>query len=36
VGVSVGVAVHPAHGCDFDGLLHQADVAMYRRKTRVP
>jgi diguanylate cyclase (GGDEF)-like protein len=36
VGVSVGVAVHPAQGCDFDVLLHAADVEMYRSKTRVP
>ncbi len=35
VGVSIGVAVHPSHGCDFDDLLHTADVAMYRSKTRV-
>jgi diguanylate cyclase (GGDEF)-like protein/PAS domain S-box-containing protein len=35
VGVSIGVAVHPAHGCDFDVLLHTADVAMYRSKARV-
>ncbi|WP_448614873.1 diguanylate cyclase domain-containing protein [Modestobacter sp. URMC 112] len=36
VGTSVGVAVHPQDGCDFDVLLHSADVEMYRSKTRVP
>ena len=35
VGASVGVAVHPRDGCDFDVLLHNADVQMYRSKTRV-
>ncbi len=35
VGASVGVAVHPQDGCDFDVLLHTADVAMYRSKAQV-
>jgi diguanylate cyclase (GGDEF)-like protein/PAS domain S-box-containing protein len=36
IGVSVGVAVHPANGCDVDVLLRTADVAMHRSRTRVP
>ncbi len=35
VGVSIGIAVHPQQGCDFDGLLHIADLHMYRSKLRV-
>jgi diguanylate cyclase (GGDEF)-like protein/PAS domain S-box-containing protein len=35
MGVSVGIAVHPQEGCDFDSLLHIADLHMYRSKLRV-
>jgi diguanylate cyclase (GGDEF)-like protein len=35
VGVSVGIAVHPAHGCDVDALLHTADVSLARARSRV-
>lgn len=35
MGVSIGIAVHPEQGCDFDGLLHSADLQMYRSKLRV-
>ena len=35
MGVSIGIAVHPQEGCDFDGLLHTADLHMYRTKLRV-
>jgi len=31
---SIGVAVYPQHGTDFDELLQHADVAMYEAKTR--
>ncbi|MCW2510331.1 MAG: hypothetical protein JWP68_3479 [Modestobacter sp.] len=36
VGVSIGLAVHPDAGDDFDGLLHHADVQMYQSKQRAP
>jgi diguanylate cyclase (GGDEF)-like protein/PAS domain S-box-containing protein len=32
VGASIGVAVYPADGEDFDALLHQADLGMYAHK----
>ncbi|MBI3156884.1 MAG: EAL domain-containing protein [Burkholderiales bacterium] len=32
VGASVGVALYPADGADFDALVRAADVAMYRSK----
>jgi diguanylate cyclase (GGDEF)-like protein len=32
VGASVGLAVYPADGEEFEALLHSADVAMYARK----
>ncbi|MDH5338578.1 MAG: EAL domain-containing protein, partial [Rubrivivax sp.] len=32
VGASVGIAMYPADGTEFDDLLHSADVAMYRSK----
>jgi diguanylate cyclase (GGDEF)-like protein len=32
VGVSIGVAVSPEHGCDLSTLLRRADVAMYQAK----
>jgi diguanylate cyclase (GGDEF)-like protein len=32
VGSSIGVAVTPEHGDDFDGLLQRADIAMYVAK----
>jgi hemerythrin-like metal-binding protein len=32
VGVSVGIALHPAHGADMDRLVHAADSAMYAAK----
>jgi GGDEF domain-containing protein len=35
VGMSIGLAVHPGAGDDFDGLLHHADVQMYESKQRV-
>jgi diguanylate cyclase (GGDEF)-like protein/PAS domain S-box-containing protein len=35
MGVSIGIAVHPQEGGDFDGLLHTADLHMYRSKLRV-
>jgi diguanylate cyclase (GGDEF)-like protein/PAS domain S-box-containing protein len=34
ISASVGVAVYPRHGADGDELLHQADEAMYRAKSR--
>jgi diguanylate cyclase (GGDEF)-like protein/PAS domain S-box-containing protein len=34
VGVSIGLAVHPDDGAEFDDLLHQADVRMYASKPR--
>jgi GGDEF domain-containing protein len=34
VGVSIGLAVHPDDGAEFDDLLHQADVRMYANKPR--
>jgi diguanylate cyclase (GGDEF)-like protein len=34
VGASIGVAVYPGHGEDFETLLQHADVAMYDAKTR--
>ena len=33
VGISVGVALHPAHGEDMDSLVRAADAAMYAAKT---
>jgi diguanylate cyclase (GGDEF)-like protein/PAS domain S-box-containing protein len=32
VGASAGVAVHDGRGCEVDGLLDQADAALYRAK----
>lgn len=32
LGVSVGAALYPDHGVDLDGLVHNADVAMYKAK----
>lgn len=32
VGVSIGVAVYPDHGADFDTLLRNADAALYKVK----
>jgi len=32
LGVSVGAALYPDHGVDLDGLVHSADVAMYKAK----
>lgn len=32
VGVSIGVALYPDHGEDREGLMQQADLAMYRAK----
>ena len=32
VGLSVGVALAPQHGCDSEGLFRRADLAMYRAK----
>ena len=32
VGASVGLAVHPIHGCDFETLFSAADVALYQAK----
>jgi diguanylate cyclase (GGDEF)-like protein len=31
---SIGIALHPAHGNDFDTLLQRADIAMYVAKER--
>jgi len=31
--ISIGVAVHPNHGQDFDTLVESADAALYRAKT---
>ena len=33
VGASVGGALHPGGGGDLDGVLHRADLAMYRAKS---
>ncbi|MBL8660937.1 MAG: EAL domain-containing protein [Rhodospirillales bacterium] len=33
LGASVGITVSPAHGIDADGLLRNADLALYRAKT---
>jgi diguanylate cyclase (GGDEF)-like protein/hemerythrin-like metal-binding protein len=32
VGISIGVALHPAHGDDMDGLVRAADAAMFAAK----
>lgn len=32
VGVSIGIALYPAHGKDLTSLFHQADIAMYNAK----
>jgi EAL domain-containing protein (putative c-di-GMP-specific phosphodiesterase class I) len=34
VASSIGAAIHPLHGADFDELLRHADVAMYEAKSR--
>lgn len=34
VGISVGIARAPIEGCTVDGLLHEADLAMYEAKDR--
>jgi diguanylate cyclase (GGDEF)-like protein len=34
VASSIGAALHPLHGADFDELLRHADVAMYEAKSR--
>jgi len=31
---SIGIAVYPEHGTDFEGLLRRADIAMYTAKRR--
>ena len=36
VGVSIGVALYPAHGVDADELLRNADSAMYQAKSSGP
>ena len=36
VGVSIGVALYPAHGVDADELLRNADSAMYQAKSAGP
>lgn len=36
VTASVGIAIHPAHGEDFETLLARADAAMYESKRRQP
>jgi diguanylate cyclase (GGDEF)-like protein len=33
IGVSIGIACHPAHGGSADELLNHADLALYRTKT---
>ena len=33
VGVSIGIALMPQHGTDFNSLLERADVALYKAKT---
>ncbi|GHT99512.1 hypothetical protein FACS1894154_06730 [Betaproteobacteria bacterium] len=32
VGLSIGIALHPAHATDYDELIKNADIAMYRAK----
>ncbi len=36
VTASVGIAIYPDHGADFDSLMSRADVAMYESKRRRP
>jgi len=31
---SIGIALYPAHGCDYQELLHQADQALYQVKEK--
>lgn len=34
VGVSIGIAIAPAHGCTAEDLTRNADIALYRAKSR--
>jgi diguanylate cyclase (GGDEF)-like protein len=33
-GVSIGIALYPRHGTDYDALLHYADASMYHAKQK--